>query len=302
MIVRKACKWILVSSLLLALSGMARAQSVATRGGVLFYAGFDGVRDAQANGDGKARLVDGGGTIIADGFGVRGGALRSGDAVGYVEFSAEGNLLPDEGTIEIWIKPEDWAADDKRAHVYVDIVGAGNIRFYKRADTVNCFMIKRPSVRDPDHFDDKLPGMVTTGYSSEQKKGLWRQYFLIWKKGELLAYYRGRLQPGHFQESAALYRSPAPLAGQADDHSHRRPSRFVRLQHPADDLRRDRLRQRLERAVAHAVRRGLLLDNDTGPAADHRLRHRDDLAQLPVRGGLPLDRRLGVHAARLPQE
>ena len=48
---------------------------------VLFYTGFDGGnRDAQAIGDGKVRLIDGGGALTADGFdSVRGSALRSGD-------------------------------------------------------------------------------------------------------------------------------------------------------------------------------------------------------------------------------
>ena len=162
------------------------------RGGVLFYAGFDGTRDAQAKGDGKAKLIAGGGKLTADGFdSIRGSALESGDGAGYLEFSAESNVFPDEGTIEMWIKPENWTSDDKRQHVFFRADGQGKLRFYKRADTVNSFMVKGPDVKDPNHFDDKYKGMVQTGYACQQKKDKWRQYFLIWKKGKLLAYYRG---------------------------------------------------------------------------------------------------------------
>ena len=173
-------------------SGIDPAAAQADRGGVVFYAGFDGTRDAQTSGNGKATLVGGGGTIIADGFGVRGGALRSGDAVGYVEFSLEGNVLPDEGTIEIWIKPEDWTSDDGKQHFFIDVAGNGGyVRYYKRADTVNSLVVKAPGVKDPNHFDDKYAGIVQTGYSCQQKKDRWVQYFLRWRKGKFVDVLRG---------------------------------------------------------------------------------------------------------------
>ena len=176
--------------------GVASAGLAGERGGVLFYAGFDGTRDAQARGDGRARLVAGGGKLTADGFdSIRGSALQTGDRAGYVEFSADGNLFPDEGTIELWIKPEDWMSDDEQQHVFFRADGQGKLRFYKRTDTVNSFMVRGPRVKDPDHFDDKYRGVVQTGYACQQKKGKWVHYFLIWRKGDLLAYYRGGSKP-----------------------------------------------------------------------------------------------------------
>ena len=165
---------------------------VAKRGGVLFYAGFDGTRDAHANGHGIATLVAGGGKLTAKGVdSVRGSVLETGDGVGYVEFSALGNILPDEGTIEMWIKPEDWSYDDKQQHIFFQVDGQGKVLFYKRSDTVNSFMVRGPSVKDSSHSDDKYEGMEQTGYACQQMKDRWTQYFLIWKKGELIAYYRG---------------------------------------------------------------------------------------------------------------
>ena len=99
-----ACLWV-CSRVAVSVASAAHGGYRYERGGVLFYAGFNGTRDAQAIGDGKARLIEGGGTITAAGFdSVRGSALRSGDGLGRLEFSAASNILPDEGTIEIWIR------------------------------------------------------------------------------------------------------------------------------------------------------------------------------------------------------
>ena len=167
-------------------------QPPAARNGVLFYAGFDGTRDAQGAGNGTATLVGNGGKLTADGFdSVRGGAFETGDGLGFLEFSAAGHVFPDEGTIELWIKPGNWSSDDGQQHIFFQVDGQGKLRFYKRADTVNSFMVKGPDINDPNHFDDKYRGMVQTGYACQQMKDKWVQFFLIWKKGELLAYYRG---------------------------------------------------------------------------------------------------------------
>ena len=162
------------------------------RGGVLFYAGFDGSRDASANGEGKTRLINGGGAITAAGFdSVRGSALQSGDGIGHLEFAAEGNVIPAEGTIEIWIKPADWSDDDNQNHVFIDIVGDGRIHYRKRADTVSALWVQAPRAKAPNHFDDRYAGMAVRGYSSEQREGKWQQFFLIWRQGEPLRYYQG---------------------------------------------------------------------------------------------------------------
>jgi len=104
--------------LALGVCGPARAQDAdprPARKGVLFYAGFDGTRDAEAVGNGKATLVGGGGKLTADGFdSIRGSAIQTGDGAGFLEFSAADNVFPDEGTIELWIKPENWFPNDNQ--------------------------------------------------------------------------------------------------------------------------------------------------------------------------------------------
>jgi len=185
----------------------------ATWSEVLFYASFDGTRDAQAVGDGQATLIAGGGALTADGFGIRGAALRSGDEVGYLEFSAAGNILPEEGTIEVWMKPEDWSSDDGYYHQYIDVIGEGNIRFQKRADTVNVFWVKAPKVPPPGHFDDKYPGITMRGYACQQIKDKWRQFFLIWRVGEPLRYYRGGPEGKGVHDSSNPAEPPAPPPG-----------------------------------------------------------------------------------------
>ncbi len=182
--------------------------------GVLFYASFDGTRDAQAVGDGQATLIQGGGALTADGFGIRGAALRSGDGVGYLEFAAPGNILPNEGTIELWLKPEDWSSDDGYYHRYIDVIGQGNIRFQKRADAVNVFWVEAPKIPPPGHFDDKYPGMAQRGYGCQQLKGKWKQFFLIWKVGEPLRYYRGHANGKGIHDSSNPAGAPAPPLGE----------------------------------------------------------------------------------------
>ena len=72
-------------------------------GGVLFYAGFDGTRDAESKGNGAAVLKDGGGLHTSNSAeAVRGDALHSGER-GHVEYTAPGNVLSEEGTVEMWI-------------------------------------------------------------------------------------------------------------------------------------------------------------------------------------------------------
>jgi hypothetical protein len=184
----------------LGLGTLSVAQSftaTADTGGVLFYAGFDGTRNARAKADGKANLMAGGGALTADGFdSVRRSALRTGDGLGYLEFSAEGNVLPDEGTIEMWIRPGNWSANDKRRHVFVEIVGqdGGVIRYGQGADNVNVYSVKAPRTKEQKQWDEKYSGLAAIAQGSGFREGLYKQVFLIWKKGHGISYYRGYLK------------------------------------------------------------------------------------------------------------
>ena len=168
------------------------------RGGVLFYARFDGgSRDSKGPGGSPARLVQGGGSLTNDGVdSVRGSSLKAGDGLGYLEYGAEGAVLPEEGTIEMWIRPGDWSAGDLKKHVFVEITGedGGVIRYGQGADDVNVYSVKAPDVKEQNHWDDKYPGLVAIAQGSGFREGTWKQVFLIWKKYQRLSYYRGYLR------------------------------------------------------------------------------------------------------------
>ena len=132
--------------------------------------------------------------MTADGFdSVRGSALRSGDGLGYLEYSSEGNVLPEEGTIEMWIRPGNWSANDKQRHIFVEIVGedGGVIRFGQGADNVNIYSVQAPRTKEQKGRDDKFSGQASVAQGSGLREGVYRQVFLIWKKGQGLSYYRG---------------------------------------------------------------------------------------------------------------
>ena len=114
------------------------------RGGVLFFAGFDGSKDADyAVGDPKARSQEGGGSLGAEGVAsFRGSALRTGDGLGYVEYSAEGNINPRQGTIEFWMYAQDWNMDDGHVHRFIDVSGEGGIEFRIRPPGVQDLIVR----------------------------------------------------------------------------------------------------------------------------------------------------------------
>jgi hypothetical protein len=168
---------------------------VYTRGDVIFYAGFESKDADYSIGNKKGVLRDGGGSLTADGFdSVRNKALRSGDGLGFLEYSFEGrNLALDEGTIEIWIKPGNWGRGNiKGQHRFIEISceSGGVISFYLSSSGVNKFAIKGANIPGKK-WDEKTPRTAQAHYGTSTKEGLYMQYFLIWKKGKFIAYYRG---------------------------------------------------------------------------------------------------------------
>ena len=165
---------------------VARSEDVAkkTRGGVLFYAGFDQSKDADyAAGSSKARLHGGGGTLNADGLGFRGSALRTGDGEGYVGFPAKGNISAKEGTIEFWIYAQDWDHDDGHFHRFIDVTGGGRIFFYIRPPGAGEFVVRSTSK------------VANRAYGCNPLKGKWSWHALTWKKGKRLGFYIGGIRP-----------------------------------------------------------------------------------------------------------
>ena len=182
------------------------------RGSVLFYAGFDGKDpDYFAGGDRKAILHGDGGALTADGFdSVRNKALRSGDGIGYLEYKADREVVLDAGTVEIWIKPGNYGAGDvKGRHVYIEMpcAGGGMIRFSLWPDEVNVYEVRGAGAPEIEHWDDKTPRVASHAYGTSMRAGQYMQYFLIWKKGEFTAYYRGTVKPPRPGELAYVHKT-----------------------------------------------------------------------------------------------
>ncbi|UCH35903.1 MAG: LamG domain-containing protein, partial [Armatimonadota bacterium] len=126
--------WVFVALLLL-----VSPCAAADRGGVLFYAGFEGTADAVAVGDATARGEEGGPQFAP---GKRGQALLSGENAGYVSYAVEGNVHPERGSIEFWICPQDWDGTDEKFHVFFEASDPGWLLIYKfHSPGVGLFLI-----------------------------------------------------------------------------------------------------------------------------------------------------------------
>ena len=184
------------------------------RGGVLFYAGFDASRNADyAAGDAQAKSREGGGSLGADGLGVRGSALRTGDGRGYVAYSAAGNINPKEGTIEFWLNAEDWENGDGCFHRFIDVVGEGAICFQMYPDGVNHFFVRSAAVSEPTHWEDHgphIPGLGNRAFGSNPIRGKWSWFSMTWKEGRPVMCWTGGVKWIHTNSYAAGPPAPAP--------------------------------------------------------------------------------------------
>jgi len=189
-------------------------QGAGTRGGVLFYAGFDGSKDATyAAGDAKATPREGGGSLGADGLGLRGSALRTGDGRGYVEYSAINNINAKEGTIEFWLNSQDWENGDGFFHRFIDVVGEGAICFQMYPDGVNHFFVRSAAVKEPTHWEDHgphIPGLGNRAFGSNPIRGKWSWFSMTWKQGRPVMCWTGGVKWIHTNSYAAGPPVPAP--------------------------------------------------------------------------------------------
>jgi len=201
-------KMLWIMSLLL-LASVAYGQ----QGGVLFYAGFDGTRDAQAVGDGAATPRDGGASLTADGFGFRGCALRTGDGEGYLEYAAEGNIRSEEGTIEFWMYADDWEHNDGFLHHFVDVRGEGGVSFHMTPDGVQVFGVRGTAASAPTHWEQTGPALAQRAYGSGRRQGEWTHYILTWKPGEPLGLYIGNATGDYCHNASNPSGAKAPLPG-----------------------------------------------------------------------------------------
>ena len=165
--------------------------AAADRGGVLFYAGFEGTADAIAVGNGIAQGEEGGPKYAS---GKRGQALLSGETAGYVSYAVKHNLLPDRGTVEFWVCPQDWYGTDDKFHVFFEAENPGWLLIYKYfAPGIGLFLIS-----------ETHQSWSTVGQDLSQfKPGQWHHLAAMWGPREICFYLDGK-------PSTRLPRPPIP--------------------------------------------------------------------------------------------
>ena len=155
----------------------------ADRGGVLFYAGFDGTADAVAVGDGTAQGEKGGPQFRR---GKRGQALLSGEGAGYVSYTVARNLLAERGSIEFWVCPQDWVGTDEKFHVFFEAANPGWLVVYKYfAPGTGLFLSSET------HETWSVVGQNFGGF----KPGEWRHLAATWGPREMCFYLDGKPSP-----------------------------------------------------------------------------------------------------------
>ena len=162
-------------------------------GGVLFYAGFEGTADAVAVGDGRAQGHEGGPQFSP---GHRGQALLSGEGAGYVSYAPARNLLPDRGSVELWVCPQDWEGSDGSFHVFLEAADPGWLLIYKYFAPgvgTGLFLISE------NHQTWSSVGQSFLRF----KPGEWHHLVATWSRREICFYLDG-------VASARLARPPLP--------------------------------------------------------------------------------------------
>jgi hypothetical protein len=88
------------------------------------------------------------------------------------------------------------------------------MRFYTLPDTIAPFWIKAPGVPGPRTWEDNNSGIAQTSYDFQQTKDEnYYQYFHIWKKGEFIARYRGKLGMSGYMHCTQYFKQPVPSPG-----------------------------------------------------------------------------------------
>ncbi|MBT3381598.1 MAG: LamG domain-containing protein [Lentisphaerae bacterium] len=88
--------------------------------GLLFRAGFDGTADAYSLCGAGAPVQIAGVTEPSFAPGRFGEALVCGPEQALVHYRTQGNLMPESGTVSMWVKPLNWTPDDGNFHVFLE--------------------------------------------------------------------------------------------------------------------------------------------------------------------------------------
>ncbi len=150
---------------------------------VLFYAGYDGTADAVVSADDcKAQAEEGTAQFK---LGKRGEALLSGEGVGYVSYDVKGNIVPERGSVEMWVSPVDWEGSDVKFHVFFEAMDPGWLLLYKyRVYGSGLFFLLS---------DDKLSYQSAVQDITTWKPGEWHHLVGTWEKREACLYVDGKL-------------------------------------------------------------------------------------------------------------
>jgi len=187
-------KIILWSAACISLLVSVMADDIKTPSGVTFYAGFEGTADASVSA-GKSSGNAGEKTVhFQEGF--RGQALLAGDGEPFVEYDAQGNITTPEGSIEMLVKPVNWAKPCWGFHIFFrasggDTVdaqgnatgGTGVMQVYKYGHFVGDFNF---------FLSDSLQSYTAVGGDTRAE---WYHFVATWSKNDIRFFENGKRTP-----------------------------------------------------------------------------------------------------------
>lgn len=138
---------------------------------------------------------------------IGGNALLSGPTTGYLDFPAEGIVNSTQGTIEMWVSPVDWSANEKAFHVFFAANaanGKGSIFLYKYYENYKQLWMYS---RSEDQGAPSIKGMDITHWQTGARE--WHHVAATWSAEGLMIYLDGK--PAAARKSGGNL--PAQLTG-----------------------------------------------------------------------------------------
>ena len=137
-----------------------------------------------------------------------GRALHTGSGTGFVDYPTANILNPRGGTVEMWVCPLDWTADDGKFHAFFDARGQGALYLYKFCTGTNLLMLTAPDVRGP---------FASSQISAASwKPGQWHFIAGTWSSEGVRAYVDGQPAAGPVEGSLpAQFRATFRIGDQA---------------------------------------------------------------------------------------
>ncbi len=121
---------------------------------------------------------------------VGGNALLSGPATGYLDFPAEGVVNATQGTIEMWVSPVDWNANERAFHVFFAANaadGKGSLFLYKYFENYKHLWMYS---RSDDQGSPSIKGMDITHWQVGIRE--WHHVAATWSGEGVMLYLDGK--------------------------------------------------------------------------------------------------------------